>query len=192
VGVELDGVPDPTFGGGDGLAGFTHGDGEVGFAVAFAQDRSDGGYLLAGSFAPGAGHYHRIRRFAADGSVDATFGGGNVTAVTPGTVAHMTVDTLGRPILAGSTSTDFLVARLTRGGALDLTFSEDGYTEIDFPQGNTDRAKGVASAPRRIMVGGTASNGDDDQPASVVLGVDLIFADGLESQGTRQWSAQGP
>ncbi|MBN2224505.1 MAG: putative Ig domain-containing protein, partial [Deltaproteobacteria bacterium] len=95
--------------------------------------------------------------------MDSDFGtGGKVTNLIYGTAYALAVQPDGKIVVAGYTPTggDFAVVRLTPGGVLDPTFSDDGKATVNFE--GTDYAYGVAVQPDgKILVAGSTSNGDD-------------------------------
>jgi hypothetical protein len=101
---------------------------------------------------------------AAAGSLDTSFNG--TGKVQDSTMTGMGIDTqsTGRIIVAGSSfdsaHSDFVVARYTGAGALDLTFGGgDGYATVDFGS-EFDYCNAVVVDPldRIILVGGTAAS----------------------------------
>jgi len=99
---------------------------------------------------------------AAEGDLDPTFGDGGfvLSGITDGLsnlVAGMAVQADGRLVICGSEgeegAVDFYVARFTRDGDLDASFSFDGRATIDF--GDEDYCNGLAiQADGKIVVGG--------------------------------------
>ena len=182
--LNADGTPDSTFGGGDGVA-----QGISGRALAVQADGKvlvAGGTTLDGSVANDFG----LTRLNANGTVDATFGGGDghVSVDFGGSDNANAVAALpdGRILVAGYRDNlrnrvgdnlgDFAVARFTAAGALDTTFGGgDGKVLTDFGAistfGNYDLAYDLAVLGNgRFLVGGVAG-GDR-------LAVARYFADG--------------
>lgn len=84
-------------------------------------------------------HSPGVARFLADGTLDATFGGGGVVALPlVGRVMGMTLGDAGRIVVSGqfqgaqpdTRDTAFGAAALTPDGALDAGFSNDGLLEL--------------------------------------------------------------
>jgi uncharacterized delta-60 repeat protein len=82
-----------------------------------------------------------IRRLNADGTPDTTFGENGVANLDFGGIDHayqIEIDAFGRIVVSGETSngaggtTDWVVTRLNPDGSLDTSFSDDGFTTIDF------------------------------------------------------------
>ena len=127
-----------------------------------AEVGTEGKTVVVGS----AGGSLALARYLADGTLDPTFAGGGKTAVTlPGGSARAQAVVLqddGRLVVAGdydptgTTPANFLVARFTSDGVLDLTFDGDGWTATDFGS-TTDGAWGVAiDGEGRIVAAGYA------------------------------------
>ncbi len=149
--------------------------------------RGDGTLLVAATVLSGSNGDFVVARLDASGAFDATFGVGGKRAIDFGgddRFAAMAVDGTGRIVVAGGGgSASFAVARLTEGGALDTTFSDDGKVTTDAS------GAGRASAARvlaiddggRIVAAGQVNNGTDLDIALVVyddLGVpDETFDD---------------
>ena len=113
-----------------------------------------------------------LSRHKADGTLDDTFGYGGIfkshtsPELAGSGVAGVVVDTAGRVVAAGSTlttpsaSSDFLIARFTRSGALDGVFGGTGHVTTDF-FGRDDHAHAVALQPDgHIVVVGSATVSD--------------------------------
>jgi uncharacterized delta-60 repeat protein len=128
-------------------------------ATAVAVD-SSGRIIVVGSASSGANMV--VVRLTANGALDTSFDrDGIVTIDFGGTeVANaVAIDSAGNIVVAGSTGTDFAVARLTpAAGALDTSFGTGGKKTIDF--GGTDVVNGVAiQSNGAIVLAG--SNGND-------------------------------
>ena len=104
--------------------------------------------LLIGSRPASAQLAHRFHWFGTlDQSFDAVSGIGT-------TITTATRDAQDRIIVAGASSTRFVVARLTPGGALDPSFGGDGIVETSFP-GTSAQVTAVAVRGSSIVVAGT-------------------------------------
>jgi uncharacterized delta-60 repeat protein len=146
-----DGTPDPAFGT-DGIVRTPFGIWGVARAVAI-QD--DGSIVVAG----GNGRGWALARYTDDGGLDPTFeGDGKVTAPLFGDAFALTVQPDDRIVAAGAYDFyRFAVARFTRRGHLDRTFSDDGLRTTDVGYGSEQIATGVAvQHDGRIVVTGTA------------------------------------
>lgn len=105
----------------------------------------------------------RVTLQAADGDLDATFGGGDGIVTTDfGTTfdiaEEIAIQADGKIVVAGTrmTSTgDFAVARYHADGSLDAAFGTGGITFTDLDAGSNDTAKGMAlQADGKIVVAG--------------------------------------
>jgi uncharacterized delta-60 repeat protein len=157
------GLPDASFGGGDGIVITDFGLEPAGPADVAIQP--DGNIVVAG-FKRVMGDPSRIvvARYTTDGSLDATFGVGGITTARIGVSAMASSLALagnGKIFVAGRTQLrgggqDFCAARFRPDGALDVRFSGDGKVTTDLG-GSTDRASDVAiQQDGRIVVVGQA------------------------------------
>jgi uncharacterized delta-60 repeat protein len=167
---------DPTFGG-DGivrtdLTRF----GDYGFAIAL---QPDGKIVVAGTKGLG-GQNARVAvvRYATDGSLDPSFGGGDGKASIDFTPREdfayaVRIQTDGKIVVAGPAAyfahnSKFGVARLTPDGAPDPTFGGDGIVVTDLSP-SSDFANGVAlQANGKIVVVGSVSAGADNGKVGVL------------------------
>lgn len=133
--------------------------------------RDDGTLLVAATVLTGSNGDFVVARLDASGAPDASFGVAGKRVVDFGgddRFAAMVVDATDRIVVAGGGgSARFAVARLTEGGALDTTFSDDGKVTTD--------ASGAAraSAARVLALGG---DGRIVAVGQVNNGTDLDFA----------------
>ena len=111
-----------------------------------------------------------VARYNTNGTLDTSFGGtGKVTTdhgAGANNAAYGVAISGTNIIVAGyetvSGNNDFMVARYTSGGVLDVTFGTLGVTTLGFSGGN-DVARAVAiDDSSRIVLGGYANNGSDD------------------------------
>ncbi|HEV7893337.1 MAG TPA: hypothetical protein VGP08_22160, partial [Pyrinomonadaceae bacterium] len=111
-----------------------------------------------------------VARYNTNGTLDATFGGtGKVTtdhgagasnAAYAVTMSGTNIIVAGYETVSGNN--DFMVARYTTAGILDATFGTLGVTTTGF-SGFNDVARAVAlDSTGRIVLGGYANNGSDD------------------------------
>jgi len=122
------------------------------------------------------------------GALDASFGaGGKLTTTFGGTEtgSAVAIQTDGKIVVVGNTSLfhDFAIARYNPDGTLDLDFSGDGKTTVDFGfTADDEQATGVAiQDDGKIVVGGFATIGGD---------VDFVVAR-LKTDGTLDGSFSG-
>ena len=142
---------DPGFGGGTGIVGSTFGGDETDMVL-----QPDGRILMIG----GSSSDFVMARFNADGTPDATFGGGDgqvTTDIAGGLDAAFGAALLsdGRIIVVGSArvsgNDDFAVVRYEADGDVDTTFGTQGKVTTDF-FAQRDRAFGVAVFPDDSIV----------------------------------------
>jgi uncharacterized delta-60 repeat protein len=156
-----DGSPDPSFGGGDGVAEPLV---APGFWTGSLALQADGKIVIAGY---SAGEY-AVARLMPDGGLDPSFDGdsgtGNGIVTTPMTPSFdqpsgVAVDQQGRIVVAGETGADDVgVARYLPDGKLDKSLAGDG-TLIDLTPTVEDVAA-LAIVDGGLLVAG--ANGSDD------------------------------
>jgi len=161
--LTADGQLDPTFGVG-GVA--THDVGPAGsqqYPTTLAV-QADGKILVAGWTS--TTNTVRVARLNADGSLDSTYGVGGVAVlpVAGGRASVIAIQPDGKALVAGYGHTgggrsDWMLARITTGGAPDPTFSGDGVSLLEFT-GESDTVNDLAVLPDgRILVGGVVAVG---------------------------------
>jgi uncharacterized delta-60 repeat protein len=136
----------------------------LGYGLAVQDD----GKLLVAGGTVGYPSNFSLMRLNADGSADASFGNaGAITANLSGATSGIGDYALAVRVqsngliyvagVSGSINQNFAVARFTSAGALDTTFSGDGFTLIDF-SGQGDAAENlVLQSDGRIVLGGYAT-----------------------------------
>jgi uncharacterized delta-60 repeat protein len=171
------GVPDTTFGGGDGivltdLTPFDASSSDVGLDVAI---QPDGKIVVVGSrTAPGQHATFAVVRYLATGSIDQNFGSLGIRTISfpcrgctdaSAGASAVAITAEGKIVVAGSRAVDIgtpeerrdiAVARLTSTGTLDTTFSLDGILTTDL--GSTyDLASDVVlhTSGRIVVIGRT-------------------------------------
>ncbi|MFE2289083.1 calcium-binding protein [Streptomyces sp. NPDC059443] len=158
-----DGSPDTTF----GTGGQAYPDFGRGSSAGAVRILSDGKILAAGA----AQDSFALARLMPNGSLDATFGGGDgqvTTAFTGGgaSIEDLALQADGRIVASGRTgytspnfSTDVALARYNPDGSPDTGFDGDGQLTVDW--GTTgDDASGVVLQPdNKIVVAGYGSEG---------------------------------
>ena len=126
----------------------------------------------------------RVTRLNADGSVDTSFGAGGTLAfvptyfTSPNGASSMALLGDGKILIAGAklnsgtSLNEFAVVRVTSAGAIDTTFDSDGLVTIDVGAG-ADFGRTIAvQSDGKVLVGGYASNGTNDDFALVRLNAD--------------------
>lgn len=150
------GVPDPTFGAGDGVAYYglgTPGSFETrGHALAL---QPDGKILVVGRSNAAGNDDFAVIRVDSAGVLDPTFSGDGKLSVpvSPATdlANDVTVQPDGKILVAGygdgpGASRDFALARINSDGTLDAAFDGDGIVTTDI-SGEDDAAEGVTVRP---------------------------------------------
>lgn len=136
--------------------------------------RDDGTLLVAATVRTGSSGDLVVARLDASGAFDGTFGVAGKRVVDFGgddRFAAMVVDDSDRIVVAGGGgSASFAVARLTEGGALDTTFSDDGKVTTDASgAGRASAVRALAiDGGGRIVTAGQVDNGTDLDFALVV------------------------
>ncbi|HEY0459456.1 MAG TPA: FG-GAP-like repeat-containing protein [Pyrinomonadaceae bacterium] len=121
---------------------------------------ADGSAIAVGNVSDGSAIAVKL---TSAGVLDSTFGSGGLFVSTfgaPGASLNaVALQADGTLIAVGGTSTgNFVVAKLTSTGALDAAFGSGGFVTTDFNSGN-DVAASVALQPDgKIVVGGNSSN----------------------------------
>jgi uncharacterized delta-60 repeat protein len=151
-----DGLPDPTFGGGAGWVVTDLGGADAAADVAV---QADGRLLVGGT----DGGDFALLRYAADGSLDPTFGVGSGVVTTDfGGLADvafgLALEPNGRIILTGRVgapgATDVGLARYLADGSPDVLFGGTGRVVTDFDGEPDGGAEVAVQADGRIVVGG--------------------------------------
>jgi uncharacterized delta-60 repeat protein len=156
----VDGAPDPTFGGGDGVAIVESAGTEWLEAIAV---QPDGKLVVAGG--TNTGENGIVRRLNADGSPDRQFGTEGLAVLdSAGTeiARGVAVQPDGKIVVAGDTSVDTALAayRLTAQGKPDNSFDDDGARGIS--AGGHERGYAVAlQADGKIVVAGMTDQGPE-------------------------------
>ena len=178
VRYDASGALDPTFGTGGIVATDLGVD-----ALANAMVLQPDGRLIVGGFSassPGnpSGEHFALARYAADGSLDPSFGsGGTIVAGFQGRIAALALVAGGKFLVAGKGYPGgFVLARYESNGNADATFGVSGIVTSRFGSGEPDDA-GFALAVQpdgRIVVAGRGQPGY----ASPYFGLIRYDADG--------------
>lgn len=170
VRYNYDGSLDTTFNGTGKVVTDFNGTSDRVWGIAL---QSDGKIVAAGETVsavfPGTNDI-ALARYNTNGTLDTTFnltgkvttdhGGGANNAAYAVAISGTNIIVAGYEAVSGNN--DFMVARYTSGGLLDTTFGTLGVTTLGF-SGFNDVARAVAiDGSSRIVVGGYASNGSDD------------------------------
>ncbi|MBW1783032.1 MAG: hypothetical protein JRL30_20105 [Deltaproteobacteria bacterium] len=191
-----DGSLDTTFGGGDGMITTSIGDGGDASGRSMTMDAA-AKILIGGHAANTSGVIDfALARYNADGSLDATFGGGEgmvTTSIGDGGYAigrSITIDAAGKILIGGhaadsSFEDHFALARYNSDGSLDTTFGNgNGYviTRVGDDVGSHGRAVAI-DATGNILLAGYTDDWDGDNHFALARyssngSLDTTFGDG--------------
>jgi len=189
---NADGSLDATFGGdGKVTTDFSrYGDDAAGVAI-----QPDGKIVVAGDARLGSGNSaFAVARYEADGTLDATFGGGDGEVVTQFThkndgVAGLALQPDGKIVVCGGTGFDartskLALARYDTDGSLDAAFDGDGKLTMDL-SGGVDYADAVIAQPDgKIVAGGRTVVGGQVRFVLVRFDADGSVDDTFGTNGT--------
>ncbi|MGH2674811.1 MAG: PxKF domain-containing protein [Actinomycetota bacterium] len=150
---------DATF---DGDGKVTTDVGSTGFESAEAIVlQTDGKVVAAGK----TNNDFALARYNTDGSLDSTFAGDGtvLTGFFPGSddaAFSLVLQADNKLVAAGSSDSDFALARYTTDGALDASFDGDGKVVTDIAAGSQDVAYSLALQSDGKLVAAGASNAD--------------------------------
>lgn len=148
---------DTTFGKNyNGITSTVIGDSSQINSIVFANNK----LVAAGSCAIDSVQNIAVARYNIDGTLDTSFGSnGTLTTLsgTSSTANGVVVDTSGRVIVAGSSSsTKIILVRYNTNGSPDLTFGTGGVVTFTIPSNTGTAVSGVVlDANGKIVVGGT-------------------------------------
>ncbi|KAF0165884.1 MAG: Ig family protein [Rhodocyclaceae bacterium] len=132
--------------------------------------QADGKIVLAGSTFDGVKYDFALTRYNANGTLDAGFGSGG-TIITPvgpttGEGQSVAIQADGRIVVAGfawnGSNHDFALVRYNASGTLDTSFGTGGKVMTVFGTTNDFGYSVAVQADGKILVGGSASNGSND------------------------------
>jgi uncharacterized delta-60 repeat protein len=170
---------------------------------AMAIDPNGGEIVLAGAAESDSVYDSALARLLPSGAPDVSFSGdGKLNTSLSGARSELkavAVDGLGRIYASGfrtppTLNADFVALRTTAAGALDASFSTDGWTTLGFdasPPNVLDYSTAAALDDGRWAVAGDVQVGTGAayRPGLARFEVALIFADGVESGSAGQWTA---
>lgn len=173
------GSPDPSWGGGDGVATTPLGEFAGALDVAVQPD----GKVVAVGQAKGAENDDfAIVRYLSDGELDPGFGEGGIVILPVGelgdTARAVAIGPGGRIAVTGTSDRSSFgnaagVAMLESDGTPEAAFAADGTTVIETESGFDDRGEGVAFQPDgKILVADSTGAGGGDGFTVVRLGLD--------------------
>ena len=162
---NTDGSLDTSFGGGDGIVTTPIGTSyDIAHSVVVQRDGKIvvGGYYGVESF----NNNFAVVRYAADGSLDTTFGGGDGIATTDfggvDVVWSLALQSDNKIVAAGGSGVTAAVVRYAADGSLDTSFSGDGMLMLPLNSGSYFCAMAVQSDGRIVLTGFTTSGSNDD------------------------------
>jgi len=152
------GVPDPSFGGGDGVVTT---DFFGGYDSAYAVELlPKGKFLVAGQALDGQGRSRfAVARYRRSGALDTSYGSkGKRTVAFPGNAVALDMVRLpdGSTVLVGASypKENFVLTRLTKGGRVMRSFGKKGRVITNL--GGEDGASAAALQDDRIVVAGSS------------------------------------
>jgi uncharacterized delta-60 repeat protein len=122
--------------------------------------------IVAGDAYDGSNGNFALVRFLPNGSLDETFGIGGKVFTDFGSYEdfanNVTIDALGRILVAGHGGSGFALARYNADGSLDATFDGDGRVSTSFGSSyDTVSSIAIDSSGRIVAAGFTAAGGGD-------------------------------
>jgi uncharacterized delta-60 repeat protein len=138
--------------------------------TAYAATALPGGKLLVagGSGVVDGPKDFAVVRYAADGSLDPTFGQGGVARVAVGSeqgAQAMVLQADGKILLGGGAGGDFALARLMADGRVDPTFGDGGVRRTPFAVGGAGVRAMLLQPDREVVVAGSTGGGDFQRTA---------------------------
>jgi uncharacterized delta-60 repeat protein len=168
VRYDQDGSLDSSFGGGDGIVTTSISGADTAFALAVQKD---GKLVAAGRSYNGTNNDFALARYTKTGALDPSFGGGDGIVTTPvrasGEVRALALQKDGKVVAAGHSwdgvDFDFALARYTKTGALDPSFSSFPG-RVTTPVGSSNDAAHalVVQKDGKLVAAGQSFNGSDD------------------------------
>lgn len=111
----------------------------------------DGSFLVAGA----SGGNFIVAKFTSNGALDTTFGTGGFTKtafVNSDVAACIAVQTDGKIVVGGRTSSDSALARYNSNGSLDTSFGTGGKVLLNIVTGNPDQINEVQIQPDNKII----------------------------------------
>lgn len=192
------GDPDPDFAGADGIRTLTGAPEQRVTALAYDANARR---IVVGTSAGSSGtpDFAGLARINDSGVPDILFSGDGIVPLLPSGdtyVSQVMVQSDRRIVAVGANDppgtqvSSFFLARVTTSGALDSTFSNDGYQflEFDLDVDGRDEARAAALVGGRIVAAGIATDGGIPQVAVLRTQSTLIFKDGFESGTSYGWA----
>lgn len=192
------GDPDPGFAGADGIRTLTGAPEQRVTALAYDANarRIVVGTSAGTSQSP---DFAGLARLNDSGALDILFSGDGIVPLLPSgdTFVSQVLVQSDRRIVAvgandppGTQAGSFFLARVTSSGALESTFSDDGFQflEFDLDTNGRDEARAAVLVGGRVVAAGTAVDGGISQVAVLRTASALILADGFERGSSSSWA----
>ncbi len=157
-------------------------------AVVVKVQPDDGKIVVGGNYQDGSGpQSFYLSRFATDGTLDALFSTGTITA-SPGTnpvLADIAILTGGKILVAGTTTNpvsnaDVFLMRFNADGTLDTTFGTNGIEYIDDGNNGVETATGLTIQQDGKIVVAATFNPTTGSPQTKDFALFRRNADGTE------------
>lgn len=193
------GDPDPSFAGADGIRTLTGAPEQRATALAYDPIArkivvaTSAGTALSPDFAG-------LARLTDSGVLDIFFSGDGIVPLLPSgdTYVSQVLMQSDRRIVAvgandppGTQISSFFLARVTSSGALDSSFSDDGFQfiEFDLDANGRDEARAAVLVGGRVVAAGSAVDGGVPQVAALRTESALILDDGFERGNSHSWAS---
>jgi uncharacterized delta-60 repeat protein len=155
-----DGALDPTFGQGGKVTTDFGSSAQTRALVV----QADGKIVAAGTIIENTNYSFALARYAADGTLDATFGvAGQVITTLAGDASALVLQPDGKLVVAGTAdiygSPKFVLARYQPDGTLDPTFGTTGRITTEFVEGYSGGAALVLQPDGKLVAAGDAGGG---------------------------------
>ena len=188
-GYAQDGVLDPTFGnGGKVITNINNYRDQEASSITVQKDNK---IVMTGWFQNDFGRDFVTFRYNTDGSLDSTYNndGIAITSLSDRDYgASVAVQEDGKIVVAGSThngnDNDFAVLRYNIDGSLDFTFNDSGIVITPIGEGYDSGNSISIQQDGKIVVAGSASNGNDNDFAVVRYNIDGSLDSTFNKNGT--------
>lgn len=192
------GDPDPDFAGADGIRTLTGAPEQR--VTALAYDPIGRRIVIATSAGTAvAPDFAGLARLTDSGAMDFFFTPDGIVPLLPSGDTHVSqvlvqsdrrIVAVGANDPPGTQASSFFLARVTTSGALDSSFSGDGFQflEFDLDVDGLDAARAAALVGGRAVAAGSAVDGGISQVAVLRTESELILADGFERGSSYTWA----
>ena len=149
-----DGTLDTAFGT-NGAATYSTSNDNAGYSIAL---QPNGKIVVAGESSDGTNRNFLVLRYNTDGTLDPSFGVNGVVTYGNGAGNGIAMQSDGKIVVAGESSSQLLVLRYAIDGTLDITFGTYGVAIYDVPTGESVGNAIAIQADQKIVVTGESSN----------------------------------